>query len=138
MDFRKKLKQRLYIAISYLVIGLVLIIADYLNGFENYFSSSFGIALMIMGILRIIRYRKITMDDKAIRKQELAESDERTRMIAERARSWAFSLSILAAGILVIVLSLLGYHENALPFSWYVCGMIVLYWISFLIIQKNY
>jgi len=138
MEFKKKMKQRLYIAISYIAFGLLLIIADYFNGFENDFFFSFGFALVVMGILRIIRYQKITIDEKSIRKQELTETDERNRMISERARSWGFSFSILAAGILVIILSLLGYHEQALPFAWYVCGMVVLYWIFWNIIQRKY
>ena len=49
-----------------------------------------------MGLLRLFRYRKITRDDQSLRKQEVEETDERTRMISERAKSWAFSLSITA------------------------------------------
>ena len=138
MEFKKKMQQRRIIGISYIMLGLVLTIADMLKGFENNYFISFGIALILMGILRLFQYRKITQDDKSMRKRELAESDERTRMIAERARSWAFSLSITGSGIVVIVLSLLGRHEEALPFAWYVCGMVVLYWISFVIIRKKY
>ena len=138
MEFKKKMQQRRIIGISYILLGLVLIIADMLKGFENNYFTSFGIALIFMGILRLLQYRKITQDDKSMRKREVAESDERTRMIAERARSWAFSISITGAGIVVIVLSLLGHHEEALPFAWYVCGMVVLYWISFVIIRKKY
>ena len=138
MEFKKKLKQRLWIAISYIVLGLILVIADAVNHFENYFFFSFGFALVIMGILRIIRHRKTMRDDQSLRKQELAESDERIRMIAERARSWVFSLSVTGAGILVIALNILGYHDAALPFAWYVCGMVVLYWICFSVICKKY
>ena len=138
MDFRKKMKHRLWIAISYIALGLILMIADAVNRFENYFFFSFGFALMVMGILRMIRHRKTMRDDQSLRKQELAESDERIRMIAERARSWVFSLSVTGAGILVIVLSILGHHDAALPFAWYVCGMCVLYWICFIIIRKKY
>ena len=138
MEFKKKLKQRLYIAVSYIIIGLVLIVADALNHFDNYFFFSFGFALLIMGIVRIFRYRKITADDQSIRKQELAETDERNRMMAERAKSWAFSYSVLIAGIAVIVLSFLGKHDAAQPFAWYVCGQIGLFWICWLIIRKKY
>jgi len=138
MDYKKKLKQRLYIALSYLVLGPVLILADAVNHFSNYFCFSFGVALMMIGVLRIFQYRKITRDDKTIRKQELMETDERTRMISERAKSWAFSFSIMIAGILVIVLSFLGYHDQAMPFAWYVCGMVVLYWIFWFILGKKY
>ena len=138
MDFKKRLKQRFAIAVSYTLLGLVLVCTDMMKGFENGFFFSFGIAMLVMGILRIVRYRRITQDDQTIRKQELAENDERIRMISERAKSWAFSYSILAAGILVIVLNLLGYHDEALPFAWCVCGMVVLYWICWNIIRKKY
>lgn len=137
MEFKKKMQQRRIIALSYMVLGLVLVMADLLKG-ENGYYFSFGLALLLMSILRLLQFRKITRNDQAMRKQELAESDERARMIAERARSWAFSLSITGAGIVVIVLSLLGQHEEALPFAWYVCDMVVLYWISFVIIRKKY
>ena len=138
MEFKQKLKQRLWIAISYIVLGLILVIADAVNHFENYFFFSFGFALVIMGILRFIRHLKTMRDDQSLRKQELAESDERIRMIAERARSWVFSLSVTGAGILVIALNILGHHDAALPFAWYVCGMVVLYWICYSVIDKKY
>jgi len=138
MEFKKKLKQRLYLAVSYMVVGLLLLIAGIGTGTDNYFITAFGFALLVMGILRILRHRKITRDDQATRQQELVENDERNRMIAERARSWSFSFSVLIAGVAVIVLSLLGYHEEALPLAWFVCGMTVLYWICWAIIQKKY
>ncbi|MBR3949566.1 MAG: DUF2178 domain-containing protein [Oscillospiraceae bacterium] len=138
MDFKKRLKQRFLTAVSYIVIGLILLLSACLTNFENHFLTAYGIALVLMGILRLIRHRKITASEQTIRRQELAETDERTRMIAERARSWAFSLTILLAGIAVIVLSLLGRHEEALPFSWLVCGMVVLYWLCWYFVQKKY
>jgi len=138
MEFKKKMKQRLYVALSYILLGIVLLAAAFAGRSDNYFFSAFGFALMVMGILRLLRYRKITASEQTLRKQELAESDERMRMIAERARSWAFSLSVTIAGIIVIVLSLLGKHDAALPFSWFVCAMVVLYWVCWCIIKRKY
>lgn len=138
MEFQKKLKTRLYVAVSYIVLGLLLILADVVKNSGNYYFFSFGLTLMIMGVLRIFQYRKITRDDKTVRKQELKETDERTRMISERAKSWAFSFSLLVCGIVVIVLSLMGYHDQAQPFTWYICGMVVLYWIFWFILGKKY
>ena len=94
--------------------------------------------MLIMGILRIIRYRKITASESSIRQRELAETDERNRMLSERAKSWVFSFSLMCAGFAVIILSLLGYHDQALPFAWYVCGQTVLYWIFWIILGKKY
>ena len=138
MEFKKKMQQRLWIAAVYILLGLVLVCIDILKGSANYYFFSFGLALLLLGILRIFRYRKITGNNQTLRKQELSETDERTRMMAERARSWYFSLSITAAGIWVIALNLLGRHDEALPFAWYVCAMVVLYWICFAVIRKKY
>lgn len=138
MDFKKKLKQRFYIALFYITLGLILVIAAYLGEFENYFVSSFGIALLVMGVIRTIRHCNITRDAQSIRQQELAETDERNLMISERAKSWAFSFSILLAGLSVIVLSLLGYHDLAQPFAWFVCLMTLLYWICYHIVKRKY
>ena len=138
MDFKKKMKQRLYLAVAYIVAGLILLTAEIAVGTQNYFFTAFGFTLIIMGILRIGNYRKITRNDQSLRQQELTETDERNRMMAERARSWAFSLSVLAAGIIVIILSLLGYHDEAQPFAWFVCGMTLLYWVCWIIIRKKY
>ena len=138
MDFHKKMKQRFFIAISYILLGLAMVLGYILAESENHFFFSFGIAMTLMGVLRLMKHRTIAKNDQTLRKQELAEKDERTRMISERARSWAFSLSIIAAGVLVIVLNVLDYREQALPFSWYVCAMATLYWICWVIIQKKY
>mgnify|MGYP003302918955 CR=1 FL=1 len=138
MEFKKKLKQRLAIALSYILLGLALVIADILKGFDNYFFFSFGFALVIMGILRLFRYRRITKNDQSLRKQELIESDERIRMMAERARSWCFSLTVMLSGIAVLILSLMGEHTLAQPIAWFVCGMVLLYWICFAFLSKKY
>ena len=138
MDFKKKMKQRLYIAVSYIVVGMILLASGLISGTENLFITAFGISLSTMGILRVAQYRKITRSSQTLRKQELTENDERNRMMADRARSWAFSLSMLVAGIVVILLSLLGRHEEALPFAWYVCAMTAAYAVIYAIVEKKY
>ena len=138
MDYKKKLKQRLYVGLFYLVLGLILILAGIWICSENSFVVSFGVAMLVMGLSRILRYRKIIQDEKYMRKQELMEKDERLLMLSERAKSWVFSFSVMLAGLTVIILSLLGYNDQALPFAWYVCGMVVLYWIFWFILGKKY
>ena len=138
MDFEKKIKQRLYIAISYIVLGSILIAAAVIRKTENYFIGTFGFALLAMGIMRLIQHRKITKDENTMRQRKLAETDERNIMMAERARSWAFSLSILIAGIGVIILSLLGLHELVQPLAWFVCLMTLLYWLCWMVIRRKY
>ena len=138
MEFKKKLKVRWYVAVVFILLGLTLVAMSAAQSFENEFYVAYGLALIIMGIARLILQRRITKDEKSIHSRELAESDERFRMLSERARSWAYSLSVMVAGIVVIVLSLLGKHDMAQPFAWYVCGMVALYWIFWMILGKKY
>ena len=138
MDYTKILRKRLYWAVSYLALGIILNITAFVTASENEFLSVFGSALLVMGIVRIVRHVRLVRSDAAVKKQEIAEADERNIMLAEKARSWAYSLTITIAGVAVIVLSLLGYQEQVLPLAWLVCGMTLLYWICWIIIRKKY
>ncbi len=138
MDFKKKLKKRLYYNIGWMVLGVTMVIVWFVTGTENTFLFSFGIAMFTIGVIRIIQYKITTKDEKSLRQQELEETDERNRMIAERAKSWTFSFSLMAAGVVVIVLSLLGKHDVAQPFAWYVCVMVFLYWLFYYFLKRKY
>ena len=80
MDFKKRLKQRLYLAVAYLAVGLILLFTGIVTGTDNSFFTAFGFALVIMGILRVLQYRKITRDERTVRQQELAETFGRERL----------------------------------------------------------
>lgn len=138
MEYKKKLKQRLFVNLAWAVFGVSMIAYWFLSGTVNTYPLSLGIAFIIMGIIRTVQYNHIVHDEKAMKEQEIAETDERNKMMSERAKSWAFSLSLFVAGDICIILSLFGKHEAALPFAWYLCGMTLVYWICWNIIRKKY
>ena len=111
MTFREKLKKRLYLAIGYLIAGGILIILAAVLKLENEFLSSFGFVLVVCGLVRIRNYKRITKSDESIRRQEIAETDERNLSIANRAKSWAFSLYVFLTCVLVIALEVLNREE---------------------------
>lgn len=138
MDYKKKLKQRLYVNLGWAGIGALFILFWCIRQPENTYPLSLGIAFVIMGVIRTIQYRQTVKDEQALRQKELAETDERNQMMSERAKSWAFSISVFIAGNLAIILSLLGKQDLALLFAWFLCGMTLLYWICWNIIRKKY
>ena len=138
MDYKKKLKQRLYVNLGWAGIGALFILFWCIRQPENTYPISLGIAFVIMGVIRTIQYRQTVKDEQALRQKELAETDERNLMMNERAKSWAFSISVFIAGNLAIILSLLGKQDLALLFAWFLCGMTLLYWICWNIIRKKY
>lgn len=138
MDYKKKLKQRLYVNLGWAGIGALNILFWCIRQPENTYPLSLGIAFVIMSVIRTIQYRQTVKDEQALRQKELAETDERNLMMNERAKSWAFSISVFIAGDLTIILSLLGKQDLALLFAWFLCGMTLLYWICWNIIRKKY
>lgn len=138
MEYQKKLKLRFGCATGYLVLGIVMAVTSWFNQVSGNFLFSMGIAMVTVGVLKIVRYAKIIKNPETIRKQELSEKDERYQMLSERARSWAFSLYITLAGVAVIVLNLLGHAQTALPYAWSICGLLIFYSGSWHFLQKKY
>ena len=137
MQFKKKLKTRLYIAIAFIALGIALIAVSFITKTDNYFISSFGLAFVVMGIARTKRYFLITKSEERIRKAEISETDERNISIHQKARGAAFSTYLLLSGLSVIVLSFLALHEAAKWISYSMCFLMVIYWIFYFVYQKK-
>ena len=58
MDFSKKLKLRLCLAVLYILLGITSIIVYTFNLGEDTVLLTFGTAFTAMGVLRVIRYFK--------------------------------------------------------------------------------
>ncbi len=137
MDFRKKLKIRLFIAIGYVIIGLAMILVFNIIKTENEFLSSFGFALIMVGIVRIRNYILITKNEETITKQQIAETDERNISIANKAKSVSFIIYVLCASVAVIVLELFNKRQLSIILSSTVCSLILIYWASYWIISRK-
>ncbi len=138
MDFKKKLKTRRNLAIGYIIAGLVMIGISFFVKTEGDFLSAFGLAVLVCGVVRIRNYRIITRSDERIKQQEIAETDERNVLIADRAKSRAFSIYLMVACIAVIVCAFMGNQLLTQVIGFSVCGLVLLYWISYYIIRKKY
>ena len=136
MDFKKKLKQRLYLAISYVIFGLLMIGVSLWNG--NDYLSSLGIVFAVMGLARIRQYRRITRSDESIKAREIAETDERNVLIWTKARSLAFTVCLLLSCCAVLVLQLLNMRELTVVVGYMTCGFIAVYWLCYWYIKKKY
>lgn len=137
MDFRKKLKIRLSVAIGYIILGLAMIVAFNIIKTENNFLSSFGFALTVIGIVHIRKYIMITKNEETITKRQIAETDERNISIANKAKSISFIIYVILACVSVIVLELFNKTQLAMILSGTICVLILIYWISYWIISKN-
>ncbi len=137
MDYKKKLKMRLFFGIGYIVLGLALILTFCLIATESDYLSSFGFALIVVGAVRVRNYFLINKNEETLKKQEIAETDERNIAIANKAKSIAFIIYIIAMGISIIVLQILHKSELASVLSGTMCFLLLFYWISYFIIRKK-
>ena len=136
MDFKKRMKIRLWTNIIYIVLGVAMIAVGLITKTDNEFVSSFGLTLTVVG-LALIKKNIITSEEK-LKRREIAENDERNIAIVHKARSWAFSFYVILGCLAVIVLSLLSLQDIA---SWIVVGvfsLIAIYWICYFIVRKKY
>lgn len=137
MDFKKKLKIRLFFAIGYIILGLAMIVIFNIIKPENSFLSYFGISLVVVGIAKTRNYFLITKNAETIKKQQIAENDERNIAIANKAKSISFIIYIVLVCIFIVVLNLLNQTALATILSSTVCVLIVIYWISYWIISRK-
>lgn len=138
MDFKKRLKLRLYLSIGYMALGVLIIVVANITQTDNQFLYTFGSVLLFCGIARARNYFRNTKDEKTIRAIEIRETDERNVEIIQKAKSMAFNIAFFLGGVAVIILQLLGLQEKSLFLSYGVCFSLALYWVCYLIIRKKY
>ena len=136
MDFMKKMRMRFWLAIGYIVFGVLLfLICTFVRA--NDFLSAFGFAFVVMGIARLKKYFIITKNEETIKRQRIAENDERNLAIASKARNIAFGIYITAAAVAVIVLHLLNMIDASKLIAYTVCALVFIYWVAYFIIRKR-
>ena len=136
MDYKKKLKTRLNTAIIMIGVGIIFTVSSIFADSEM--ASTFGAVFLVMGIARVVQYKRLLNDPEEMRRREIVETDERNVMLWTKARSLAFVVYIIALGIAVIVLQLMEMSQAANIVSWCLMGFVVIYWICyFIIVKKN-
>ena len=103
-----KLKEQKKFGILWLSVGAALFLAGLLLGETGYSSyiSGFGGGLTAVGLVRLLRVRRLSRDPEKAADYDASLKDERTAYVANKARSMAFFISIyvqLAAGLLAIL-----------------------------------
>ena len=138
MEYRKKLKARLIFSFVLLITGIGIIITSNLFADKSGFFSPFGLGLAVINLVRIRNYFIITRNKDKLKSQEIAETDERNLMIANKAKSIAFYIYVLMSCAAVIVLQLFNKTEIGTYISFSVCAMLLIYWVCYFIIRKKY
>ena len=138
MEFEKKVKNRMYLMILYIIIGAAVWAVTFFNKNVNDTLSAMGIALVAAGAAQLGRCIYLLKNPDMLRDREIAEKDERNIMLMERARSWSFAAYIILAGISVFVLFALNYDIAGRVVAFTVCGFCLIYWVCYMIAKRKY
>jgi len=129
--------KRLVIGIVYITIGLLLSILSFMLVIDDWWQS-FGIAIFIVGVADIFRYRKYVTNAEYREKVDLSNNDERIRFLSMKAWSWAGYFFVLIAAIATIALKICGLDEYVIFASGSICLIVLLRWISYLFLKRKY
>lgn len=130
-------KRNLWLALFWIVLGIILFAAGFMV-VEDSVWSGMGGGFLGVGGLQLVRYFRYRKDPEFREKWDTENTDERNRFLSGKAWTWAATLYVILGGIGVIVLHILGWKEIAFMISFSICAMLILYWISYLILQRKY
>jgi len=132
-----KYSRRIFIGVFWILLGAVLTACSS-AGLIDLFWQSFGVSLIVVGSLQVVRYIRYRTNEEYREKMDTASNDERNKFIANKAWAWAGYLFVMIAAIGVIVFQIIGRRDLSLFASFSICLMILLYWGCWIYLKRKY
>lgn len=131
-------KKRLTAAVIELLLGAALSVSVAGGLVKDDYWASFGIALMIISVVNMLRCFRYEKDENYREKFDIAATDERNRYLSTKAWAWSGYWYVLGGAIATIIFKLIGKEELMMYCSYSACIMMLLYWINYLYLKKKY
>lgn len=136
MDFRKKIKIRMYVGLAEFLFAAALIaICAYGTNAQI---GMFGTMLAVIALKNIRKNLAYLKNDGKLRKEEIIENDERNISIVNRARSLSFIIFVVILSVLGTVLYALDKADIAALVFEGLCALVIIYWICYIAISRKY
>ena len=129
--------KRYLIAYAYIMAGVILFVLGCAEIVDEFWSGM-GSALLVIGILRLVRHYRINKNEAYREKIEIAEKDERNHFLRNKAWAWAGYLFVMIMAIATIVLKIVGQETLMMAASGSVCLMLMLFWGSYIFLKRKY
>ena len=130
-------KWRFGFSIFWVLVGAVLLglgVAEVIDSFW----SGMGGGLIGVGLVQTVRHIRYRKDAEYREKTDTENKDERNRFIGNKAWAWAGYCFVLVEALLVIVFRLMGKNDLSMMASFNVCGILLLYWVCWLVLRRKY
>ena len=122
---------------TYILLGVILWILGMIEMVDEFWSGM-GSALVLVGILRLVRMYRFKNDEAYREKIEIETTDERNKFIRNKAWAWAGYLFIFISACAVIILKVMDQEVLSMAASGVLCLMLILYYVSYFILRKKY
>lgn len=129
--------RRVIVGICYVVLGAVLLALGIMEVVDEFWSGMGG-ALLVVGVLQVVRFFRYRNNEEYREKAEIAAKDERNHYIRNKAWAWSGYLFMLIAAVATIAFRVAGQDTLSSAASMAICLLLVLYWVSFLVLSKKY
>lgn len=137
-----KIKNRVMISVIYVIIGAFIAVMSIFTSFEAFQSgilTGFGAAFICVGIVRLVRYHRLSRDPEKAAEWENMQHEERTIFIAEKACRWTFYISIFVE--LVIALVAIFAFDNKVVgqvIMYLCCAQCLTYVVIYKVLERKY
>ena len=125
------------VSILYLLIGAILLGLSFAGKVDEFWNGM-GSALLVMGVIQLIRRYRLEKNEAYREKIEIETNDERNHFIRNKAWAWAGYLFVMIMAVACIVLRIVGQDVLSMAASGAVCLVLVLFWGSYYILKRKY
>ena len=125
------------VSVIYIVLGALLIVLGF-AGMVDEFWNGMGSALLVIGLIQLIRRYRLDKNEAYREKIEIETNDERNKFLRNKAWAWAGYLFVMIMAVASIVLRIMGQNELSIAVSGTVCLMLVLFWGSYIYLKRKY
>ena len=132
-----KIERRIVAYVLYIVLGAVLVGLGILEILDSFWSGMGG-ALIVVGAIRIVQMVRYSKDKGYQEKMDTALKDERNQFIRNKAWAWSGYMFVIIAAVATIVFRLMGQELLSMAASFAICILLVLYWVSYVVLNRKY
>lgn len=129
--------RRLAISIFWVILGITLFVLATVGTLDETLWAGIGGGLVFVGVLQIAKNIRYRTNADYRENVNIAVKDERNKSIRLTAWAYAGYSFVIAACVVCVTLIVAGYQNQAHILGYCVCFFLVVYWVSYLVLQKK-
>ena len=121
------------------IIGLIFLAISSGTISEDLFSyiSGFSSGIIVVGIVTLIKYTRVMKNQEMTKKIENANNDERLRIISNESMAITLRISLIVEAVISMICAVNNKMEIAECLGFAICFQIIVYLITYFIVNKK-